>query len=101
MAHIAANMIAGVRAQFADEAHHALRQSHGHYFSVHQPKPQPRPRPPPPRRELAEMMDLQKPPADPEAQIVAKQQKIAAHNARITAINNSKTSETKAPQPAK
>ena len=100
MADILANMISGVRAQFANEAHTSLSNSHGHHFAVHQPKVQPVRRPPPPRRDLAKMMDLT-PAADPQKQLAEKEQKIAAHNARINSINNSKAKEPVAETPKK
>jgi hypothetical protein len=101
MADVLANMIGGVRAQFAAQAHETLRASHGHHFAPHaKPQPQPRPRPPPPRRELAEMMDLT-PAASVEQQLEQKQKKIAEHNARINAINNSKSKAPEEPAPKK
>jgi hypothetical protein len=113
MAHIASNMIAQTRAHFADQAHAVLTGAHGHHFPrpvqqrpPQQRRPPPQQRPPPPqqqqqqqdpgeqpqtrKRAVSEMVD-NTPPADPEALLAQKQQKIAAHNARILAINNSKS----------
>jgi hypothetical protein len=96
MADILANMIAGTRAQFAAQAHQALSVSHGHHFAVHQPKaPPPQRRPPPPRRPIPEMMDASAK-VDPEKLLEQKQKKIAAHNARINTLNNSKAKEAEA-----
>lgn len=92
MADNLANMISSVRSDFAAQAHYTLSSSHGHHFAVHQPKVQQR-RAPPPRRELAPMMDDSTPASDPEEQLEQKHKKIAAHNARIGAINTSKASE--------
>ena len=103
MADILANMIGGVRAQFAAQAHHTLSSSHGHHFAPHARQQQePRRRAPPPRRELAEMMDLT-PAMSVEKQLEQKQKKISEHNARINALNNSKSKapdEPEAPEKA-
>ena len=100
MADILANMIGGVRAQFAAQAHHTLRSSHGHHFAPHARPQEPRRRAPPPRRELAEMMDLT-PAVSVEKQLEQKQKKISEHNARINALNNSKSKAPEEPAPNK
>ena len=79
MAHMASNMISGIRAQFATEAHSALSNSHGHHFAYHAPPPLRRqPQKP---RELSEMMHTPVP--DPEAVLAQTQKKVATHNARL------------------
>jgi hypothetical protein len=89
MAHTASNLIAQARANFSNDAHSILLTSHGHHFAVHQPKPQLRPPQPRPRAPPSEMMEPVNA-VDPEDQLLQKQQKIAAHNARINRINNVK-----------
>jgi hypothetical protein len=94
MAHIAANLIAHARSQFSDTAHASLSAAHGHHFEVHRPKVAPRQAPT--RRPLAAMAD-DPAPVDTEQLLAQKQQKITAHNARITALNNSNQKGTNAP----
>ena len=79
MAHTASNMISGIRAQFATDAHSALSNSHGHHFAYHAPPPLRRqPQKP---RELSEMMHTPVP--DPEAVLAKMQKKVSTHNARL------------------
>ena len=109
MAHIASNMIAQTRTQFSDQAHYVLGAAHGHHFAAVAPPKRQRPPQqqqeeqgsPPPRKRAAarpQMMEVDAPPADPEELMAQKQQKIAAHNARINALNNSKAKAPEEPQ---
>lgn len=95
MADVLANMISGTRAQFAHQAHRTLSNAHGHHFAARAQRAPPQLAPqrrPPPKRPLPAMMDPPTP-VDPEKLVEQKQKKIAAHNARITALNNSKAKE--------
>lgn len=88
MAHIVTDLIANARAQFADESHSALTNAHGHHFLAVRA-------PPKRKRQAAEREPESEAEAEPdtEALLAQKQQKIATHNARINALNNSKARE--------